>query len=282
LQNDPVRLSRFVCPVPYDTYVELHHAHLGTCLRIKHEDYADFMAYAQFRPLQPEHQQWYEAQMLVKPACDLPATEQSQSSNEGALNQAYQRWYWQHEIETQRDYRWLGQVAVKMPMDLFFYQELIHEQNQSRILEVGYGRGGGLYFFHTIQRLLNRSATLVGVDLHATVIQGFEREAQPHLVHGDAREIETLGKARTLCAEYDLVVLDLGGCDYLSLELLPMWSQLVAPRGVIVVEDLWADLDQRPVIQMLDAFLLENRAFGLYLEANRYPFLKGIVLQRIA
>lgn len=281
MNNDPVRFSRFVCPVLYDDYVELHHTHLGTCTRISHADYREFVSYAQFRQLQPAQQKWYEAQILVKAACDLPGKEHSKPLTEGALALTYHRWYWQHEIETQRDYRWLGQVAVKMPMDLFFYQELICSQKQSRILEVGYGRGGSLYFIHTILSLLNRKGALVGVDLLATPAEVFDSENKPRLVHGDARDAETLGKAKAICSEYDLVILDLGGRDHLSLDVLPMWAQLVAPNGVIVVEDLWADFDQRPVIRALDTFLMQNRQFGLYLEANRYPFLKGVVLQRI-
>lgn len=281
MKNPPVRFSRFVYPVLYDECVELHHVHLRTCLRITYEDYWAFASYAQFRPLQPTHEEWFEAQLLVKAECDLPVIKQTKPLTEGTLSLAYHRWYWQHEIETQRDYRWLGQVAVKMPMDLFFYQELIYSQKRSRILEVGYGRGGGLYFIDTVLRLLNRKGSLVGVDLQPAPIEGFNSENQAVLVHGDARDTETLEKAKAICPEYDLVILDLGGLDNLSLELLPMWAQLVAPSGVIVVEDLWADVDQRPVIRALDMFLVKNRQFGLYLEANRYPFLKGIVLQRV-
>jgi cephalosporin hydroxylase len=281
LKNDLVRFSRFVCPVLYDEYVELHHINFGTCSRITHDDYKAFTSYAHFRPLQPAHQKWYEAQILVKAECDLPVKEQSKPSTEGALALAYHHWYWQYEIETQRDYRWLGQVAVKMPTDLFFYQELIYSQKQSRILEVGYGRGGSLYFIHTILRLLNRKGTLVGVDFQVTPVEGFDSGSQPWLVHGDAKDTQTLEKAKTICAEYDLVILDLGGRDHLSLELLPMWAQLIAPNGVIVVEDLWSDSDHSSVIQVLDTFLLQNRQFGLHLEANRYPFLKGIALRRI-
>lgn len=281
MKNDYVRFSRFVFPVIYDEYVELHHTHLGTSSRITHEEYKAFTSYAQFTPLQLAHHKWYEAQILVRAVCDLPLEKKSKPSTEGTLALAYHRWYWRHEVETQRDYRWLGQVAVKMPTDLFFYQELIYSQKQSRILEVGYGRGGALYFIHTILRLLNRRGSLVGVDLQTMPIEGFDSESQPKIVHGDARDIETLERVRSICAEYDLVILDLGGCDHLSLELLPMWAQLIAPNGVIVVEDLWVDIDQRTVIRAIDTFLMQNRQFGLYLEANRYPFLKGIALQKI-
>lgn len=269
-----------MCPVIYNEYVEIHHEHLETNYHITHDDYRELVSYVHFKPLQPTHYKWFKDHILVRPECDFPAQEQNIFLTESTLAQAYHHWYWKHEVETQREYRWLGQVAVKMPTDLFFYQELIYSQKHSRILEVGYGRGGGLYFIHTILRLLNRRGSLVGVDLNATPVEGFDKKSQPFLIHGDARDPETLKKVRSICAEYDLVILDLGGCDHLSLELLPMWAQLTAPNGVIVVEDVWADSDQRSVIQTIDTFLLKNRQFGIYLEANRHPFLKGIALQR--
>lgn len=280
MKNNFVRFSRFVFPVFYNEYVELHHTQWGTSSRITYKEYRELASYAQFRTLQSEHQKWFEAQTLVGVGCDLPVKLQSESITKGALSLAYHRWYWEHETETQRDYRWLGQVAVKMPTDLFFYQELIYSHKASRILEVGYGRGGSLFFIHTILRLLNRSSSLVGIDIQATPLGSFGSENLPHLIHGDARDTETLEKAKSICPEYDLVILDLGGIDHLSLELLPMWAQLIAPKGFIVVEDLWTDSDQNQVIHAIDTFLINNRQFGLYIEANRHPFLKGIVLRR--
>lgn len=265
----------------YDGYVELHHIHLGTCMCITHDEYAEFVTYAGFKQLEQRHKKWYENRIIVGVDEDLFWENQSNVFTEASLASAYHRWYWQHEIETQREYRWLGKVPVKMPMDLFFYQELIYSQSQSRIIEVGYGRGGGLYFIHTIMRLLNRKGTLVGIDYQALPAEEFDHHYEPCLIQGDARDICTLEKVKNICPEYDLLILDLGGCENLSLQLLPMWSQLIAPGGFIIVEDVWADADQRPVIQVLDTFLIQNRHFGLYLQANRYPFLKGIVLQRL-
>ena len=61
--------------------------------------------------------------------------------SEAGIAKAYHRWYWQHEVETEREYRWLGKVAVKMPTDLFFYQEVLSELSRRHILELGYGKG---------------------------------------------------------------------------------------------------------------------------------------------
>jgi len=280
MAEQKVRLSRFVCFVPYESYVEVHHGARNTCQRIPHAEHQELLAYTGFTLLQTEHRKWLQASVLVGAGMDHRQHHGLMENSEAELAHSYQQWYWQHEIESQREYRWLGQVAVKMPMDLFFYQELIFSEGTQRILELGYGKGGGLYFFHSIQRLLKINGLLVGVDKKEQCLADKFSDQRPQLIHGDASSPETLKAVKQLCAEFDLIVIDIGGMEHLSLQVLSMWSQILAVRGIIVVEDTWGEGDKVSVTQNLDNFLLSHPQFALYQPASRYPLLKGVALTR--
>lgn len=277
MHDDPVRLSRYICFVIYDNYVEVHHSARDSCQRVSNKTHSELCTYGGFTSLQEIHLVWLVNGTLVRPGCDHFEFHQGKEDSEADLARHYHQWYWQHEIESQREYRWFGQVAVKMPMDLFFYQELIHERQTSTILELGYGKGGALHFFSSILRLIGRGF-IVGVDLKPCKSEITNIDPLPMLVHGDANDQETLEQVAKYSPTYDLIIIDLGGKIHVSLDVLPMWAKLLSVGGVIVIEDLWNDNNEASVTRKIDNFLCNHRNFGIYQAASRYPFLKGAVL----
>jgi cephalosporin hydroxylase len=275
-----VRLSRYVCFVHYNDYVELQHTARNTSYKIDMETFRRLRFFSNFKTLDEDFTPWFEAGVLVRPNLDTFELHEGEIESEAGLSNAYHKWYWQHEVETEREYRWLGKVVVKMPSDLFFYQEVLSERSRRRVLELGYGRGGALHFFSSILSLLG-GGLVVGIDKEAG-IQNIEALSNTPvtLIHGDALCNETIHKAQTVSQYYDLIVLDLGPL-HINHQALPLWAPLLAPQGVLVIEDLWGTDDENGIPTMIDLFLLDNPHFAFYEPARRYPFLKGIALTNL-
>ena len=69
---------------------------------------------------------------------------------------------------------------VKMPSDLFLYQEILTAHQLGSVLEIGYGDGGGLWFFATMLALLG-GGVVVGVDPSWSAALSIRAQAIPSL-----------------------------------------------------------------------------------------------------
>jgi cephalosporin hydroxylase len=287
--SELVRLSSHVLFVDYDSYVEVQHTVRGSTARVPRGTYEELLRFQGFAEPAAHLVPWVEAGVLVRPFEDtLEAHGGSRPGTEGHLARAYQSWYWHHEVEAEREYRWLGYSIVKMPSDLFFYQELLVGRGLQQVLEIGYGSGGGLWFFASMLAL-REGGLIVGVDREPCgSLPPFGRFGlvRVELVQGCAHESTTLEGVRTLAPEgFGLVVLDADPRPEGKLALLERWSALVRPRGYIVMEDMESPECREatePVSHGVDHFLLRHRDFGVAVEATRHPLLKarGAVLQR--
>ena len=272
-----VRLSRYICFVPYDDYIELQHTARNTCYQIDSETFHRLRCFSNFKILTADLKIWFDYGILVGLYFDTFEQHKGKEESEAGIAKAYHRWYWQHEVETEREYRWLGKVAVKMPTDLFFYQEVLSELSRRHILELGYGKGGALHFFNSILSLLG-GGLIAGVDKEARVSNIDTPPNLPvHLIHGDALCYKTVSKAKNISQNYDLIILDLGP-SHINYQALTLWIPLLAPNGVLVIEDIWHIDDEYLINKTIDLILLDNPQLSFYEPARRYPFLKGIVL----
>jgi len=62
---------------------------------------------------------------------------------------------------------WLGAQALKNPLDLWVYQEIMAETRPELVVETGTYRGGSAFFLASIQDLLG-SGEVVSIDRRAT------------------------------------------------------------------------------------------------------------------
>ena len=60
--------------------------------------------------------------------------------------------------ETRADTRWLGVRTDKCPLDLWIYQELLHELRPDLIVETGTAFGGSALYFASLLDLLGQAA----------------------------------------------------------------------------------------------------------------------------
>ncbi|XXY47286.1 CmcI family methyltransferase [Sorangium sp. So ce269] len=277
-----VRLSTYVLFVDYGAEVEVQHTVRGTVQRVDRSTYEDLRGFQGFRAPAERHVPWIDAGVLVPPFRDRPEHHGGlRPGTEAQLGRDYQEWYWRREVEAEREYRWLGRSIVKMPSDLFFYQELIAGNRIDAVLEIGYGDGGGLWFFAGVLALLG-GGLVVGVDRERGGQPAvFERFARVHvdLVHGDAHEDATVEAVRTLRpGGFGLVVVDADPRPEGKVALLRRWAAAVAPGGYLVVEDVGSPECRKAggiVEDGVDRFLLETLEYGVSVDAARSPLIKG-------
>jgi cephalosporin hydroxylase len=188
--------------------------------------------------------------------------------------------------ETRADTHWLGVRTDKNPLDLWIYQELLHELRPDLIVETGTAFGGSGLYLASICDLLEHG-TVVTVDIieqdgrpqHERLEYVTGSSIAPEIVEDVKRRIEPGGTT--------MVVLDSNHKRDHVLEELRLYAPLVTPGSYIVVED--TILNGHPVspefgpgpMEAVDAFLAENDEFEvdrrrekLYLTFNRKGYLR--------
>ena len=204
-----------------------------------------------------------------------------------AVVEQFHRLYYHSFRQTWHDTRFLGTPVWKNPMDLWLYQELIHELRPDAIVEAGTKYGGSAYYF---ARLFD----LIG---HGQVIT-IDVEPQPGLPEHPRITYLTGSSTDTAIAESvddlvgdgkPLIVLDSSHRRTHVLAELRLWSPRVPVGGYLVVEDTHADGHPvttnigkgpwRAVEQFLaesDAFVVDESKHKFLLTFNPRGFLKRV------
>jgi cephalosporin hydroxylase len=188
--------------------------------------------------------------------------------------------------ETRADTHWLGVRTDKNPLDLWIYQELLHELRPDLIVETGTAFGGSALYLASICDLLGHG-NVVTVDIIEQ--DGRPQHARLEYLTGSsiAPEMVDEVKRRIDAGATTLVVLDSNHKRDHVLEELRLYSPLVTPGSYIVVED--TILNGHPVspefgpgpMEAVDDFLAETDEFEvdrrrekLYLTFNRKGYLR--------
>ena len=139
-----------------------------------------------------------------------------------------------HSSALWHETRWLGVQALKSPLDLWVYQEIIWETRPDVIVETGTNRGGSAFFLASICELAGRGRVL-SIDL---------REVSPaYPEHG---RITYLGGRSSTDPELPLgiepgervmVILDSDHSRDHVLAELERFGPLVTPGCYLIVED---------------------------------------------
>lgn len=137
---------------------------------------------------------------------------------------------------TWKDLRFLGVPTWKCPLDLWIYQELIHELAPDLIVETGTAHGGSALYLATLCDATGRGE-VVSVD----VGEWPNRPRHPRLTYltassTDPAAVEQVAR-RAGAAETVLVVLDSDHRRDHVLAELRAYAPLVTPGSYLVVED---------------------------------------------
>lgn len=143
--------------------------------------------------------------------------------------------------DTVQGIHWQGTKIQKLPLDLWMYQEIIHETNPDYIIETGTADGGSAMFFASLFDL-RKKGKIVTIDVkkckarHPRVTKLIGSSVDPKIVN---RVKQIVGRKKAL------VVLDSDHTKNHVLKEMEIYSGFVPKGGYMVVED--TNINNNPV-----------------------------------
>lgn len=207
---------------------------------------------------------------------------------EPALTRDFHVLYYGNRWRTWRNTFFLGVPVYKCPLDLWIYQEIIHELKPDLLIECGTAQGGSALFFASLCELVGRGR-VISIDISRTP-DGPRHPRLEYLVgsstsHEVIRAVQQAASQRT-CV---MVVLDSSHEKEHVLAELRLYSPLVTKGSYLIVED--TNLNGHPVrsdfgpgpMEAVQEFLAETDAFVIdttkekfHLTFNPHGYLKRV------
>lgn len=197
--------------------------------------------------------------------------------------------YYGTSKQTWENTYWFGTPLLKCPMDLWIYQEIIHEVKPDVILECGTKDGGSARFMAHLLDILNHGR-IITVDIAQPSIPP---PAHPRIEYilGSSTAPETVSKVKSRIqpGEKVMVILDSDHRRDHVLEELKQYKNLVNKGSYLIVED--SNVGGHPVykqygpgpMEAIVEFMKNNNEFVIdkskekfYLTFNPSGYLKRI------
>lgn len=152
----------------------------------------------------------------------------------------YLRWYYETNVWKRLSYR--GVRTLKLPLDMWNYQEIIFEHDLHWVLETGTRHGGSALFFADLLRAGDREGCVVSVDVtHEALHPLAAAHPKIRLVLADSTAPETIVALRRLIpadrARAMLLILDSDHVAPHVLRELDLLVPLLRHGDYLVVED---------------------------------------------
>lgn len=205
-----------------------------------------------------------------------------------AIVDQFHRLYY-NDPGTWRETRWLGVPALKCPLDLWVYQEILQELRPELIIECGTAHGGSAFFLASICDLLG-SGEIVTIDIETT--PGRPNHQRITYILGSSVDADVVAQVRARLPAIGnvLVILD---SDHRAPHVereLSIYAGMVTVGSYLIVED--TNINNHPVakgwgpgpMEALSAFLAVNHDFVVdearekyHLTFNPRGFLRRVV-----
>lgn len=200
------------------------------------------------------------------------------------------------DIKHVYSFTWLGRPIIQLPEDMVRLQEVIHRVQPDVIIETGVAHGGGLIFYASLCKVLNRGR-VIGVDIKIRPHNRAAIEAHPlfpyiTLLEGSsvAPNIVEQVKSQVRAGEVVLVLLDSNHSREHVLAELRAYAPLVSLGSYLVATDgIMQDLVGAPRSQpdwlennpcaAAREFVAENPDFTI--EEPSWTFNEGKARERV-
>jgi cephalosporin hydroxylase len=193
------------------------------------------------------------------------------------------RWYLQHQASVlSMNCSWMGVTALKNPLDMWIYQEIIHEVKPDVIVEIGSAMGGSALFLAHMLDIIG-SGIVVTIDIErSTFIAEHDRIVT---VTGDSSSAPIIHRVEELCSGRKVLVIHDGDHNRAKvLEDIRAYAPLVSVGSYLIVEDgvidqIHADADREGrfgdfrdggPLRATREFLRENDSFVVDASRERY------------
>lgn len=174
---------------------------------------------------------------------------------------------------------WMGIPALKCPLDLWLYQEVINRQKPDFIVECGVAFGGTTAFLADICKLVGKGE-IIGIDIEITeqTRQNLSSSNNIHLIQGNSVSADVVNQVFEMTyGKNVLVILDSNHTKDHVFQELEKYSKLVISGGYLIVED--TNINGHPVYQdfgpgpmeAVEDFLKVNLDF--YIDKDCHKFL---------
>ena len=98
---------------------------------------------------------------------------------------AYLEWYYNNNVWKNIHYR--GVRTLKLPLDMWNYQEIIFEHNLEWVVETGTRHGGSALFFSDLLTGADRTGDVITIDVtHVDLHPDAKKQAGIHFLLGDS------------------------------------------------------------------------------------------------
>jgi cephalosporin hydroxylase len=170
---------------------------------------------------------------------------------------------------------WMGVECLKCPLDLWVYQEILHEIRPDLVVETGTHLGGSALFMAHMMDIIGKGE-IVTIDINHEA----RRPTHPriHYVHGSSADpliLETILDNRADTVR--MVILDSDHSESHVTRELELLSPHVTPGSYLIVEDTninghpaYPDYGPGP-FEAVEKFLARNSAFEV--DETREKFL---------
>ena len=150
-------------------------------------------------------------------------------------NEFHKLYYYQPE-RTWRNTYWLNTQTLKVPFDLWIYQEIISEVKPDIIIETGTAYGGSALYMATIFDALGKGKVIT-IDIVKNKQR--PRHKRIHYLHGSSVSEAIVRKVRSLIHKNDtvMVVLDSNHTREHVLNELRLYHSFVTKHSYLIVED---------------------------------------------
>ena len=169
---------------------------------------------------------------------------------------------------------WLGAQALKNPLDLWVYQEILFETRPGLIVETGTYRGGSAFFFASMCDLLG-AGEVVSIDIEPMRDDYPQHDRITYLAGRSSTDSGVLDEVRARAESRPLlVVLDSDHSQSHVEAELAAYSPLVPVGCYVIVEDsnigqIRKDLMPGP-LQAIKMFLAGNDEFEIDREREKF------------
>ncbi len=182
---------------------------------------------------------------------------------------------------------WMGHKAVKCPMDMWIYQELLHKLETDLLIETGTLLGGSALFFAQMFELMGRGK-VISIDIELR--NGLPQHPRIEYIEGSSVATEVLDQvaAASEIANSVMVLLDSDHKAPYKHEEMSVYSKFVTPGSYMIAEDTC--FDAYPAFPeygpgpaaAVQKFMTDNSDFEIdrSLERHLITFVPGGFLRR--
>jgi cephalosporin hydroxylase len=152
----------------------------------------------------------------------------------GGVDEKFHLLYYAGRHETWDTTGWLGTRVQKCPLDLWIYQEIVHEVRPDLIIETGSAEGGSAAFLAAVCDLID-NGQIATVDVR--ILENRPRHPRVSYLTGSSTDPEIIDQLTGLAegTESVMVILDSDHSKRHVLQELQAYSRLVTPGSYLIV-----------------------------------------------